>query len=379
MSTGGVKIVMKEKMLAFAKLTGGFALARRMLPKHLRILAYHGLWTTPGFEFGNRLFINPDQFERRMRWLTKSRHPVLDLDHAIEALATGTLPDNSVVITIDDGWKSSYTHMLPILEQLRLPATIYVTTWYADKQFPVLNVALNYVLQRSTVPGFTWCSPTAPELKVELGATEHRELIALKLDRMLQELPRVDDRLREFREICRLAEVPTEPWWSEGQFHLMNREEIRCAGLRGMDIQLHTHRHRNIDYDIKSLPNEILKNRSVLSQACGSDKFFHFCYPNGRYDAAASEVLLAAGIRSAVLTEQGLNPPGANPYALRRFLDGRSVTQTEFEAYMCGALDLYAATAKKSHGPPVRDTGEILAGGGGNAFLSVCRTSSENS
>jgi peptidoglycan/xylan/chitin deacetylase (PgdA/CDA1 family) len=347
MFTRGMRNAAKQKLLEFVKMSGGFSLARRALPRHLRILAYHGLWITPGFQFGDRLFMSPDQFERRMYWLKKSGYPVLDLDQALSALANRTLPDNSVVITIDDGWKSTYTHMLPILEQFKLPATVYITSWYAEKQCPVLNVALNYVLQRSTVAGFTWRSPIHPELTVRLGDPQDRQVTALKLDRMLHDLPTVGERLHELREICELVDVPTEPWWTEGQFHIMNREEIKLAYQHGLNIQLHTHRHKNIDVEAASLPAELSQNRSFLGEACGSEQLYHFCYPNGRYHSAASEVLVHAGIRSAVINGGGLNAPGADPYSLRRFLDGRSVTQAEFEAYMCGALDLYASAARR--------------------------------
>ena len=280
-----------------------------------------------------------------MRWLKESGYPILDLDQAVTALINRTLPNNSVVITIDDGWKSTYTHMLPILEKFQLPATVYVTSWYADKQSPVLNVALNYVLQRSTVPGFTWRSPIHPELTVQLGDAHNREMTATKLHQMLHDLPTLVERLQELRAICKLVDVPTEPWWSEGQFHLMSREDIKLAYQRGLDIQLHTHRHRNIDVELPSLQAELLDNRDFLFEACGSDHLSHFCYPNGRYNPAASEVLAHAGIKSAVINGHGLNPPGTDPYALQRFLDGRSVTQAEFEAYMCGALDLYTSAA----------------------------------
>jgi hypothetical protein len=43
-------------------------------------------------------------------------------------------------------------------------------------------------------------------------------------------------------------------------------------------------------------------------------------------------------VRSATLVEEGLNRPGANPYRLRRFLDGRSVSDAEFDAYLNGVL-----------------------------------------
>src|SRR5277367_1799468 len=124
-----------------------FAVSRRVSRKSLRILAYHGLWTTPGYQYGNHLFMQPEQFERRMSWLRNSRYPVLPLDEAVQRLDDGSLPDHAVVITIDDGWSSTYTHMLPILEELGLPATVYITTWYSDNQLPVVNVAVDYILR----------------------------------------------------------------------------------------------------------------------------------------------------------------------------------------------------------------------------------------
>jgi hypothetical protein len=53
-------------------------------------------------------------------------------------------------------------------------------------------------------------------------------------------------------------------------------------------------------------------------------------------------LLAACGVRSATLTEEGLNPPGANPFRLRRFLDGRSVSDAEFDAYLSGVLHFLA-------------------------------------
>src|SRR5579863_1338389 len=137
-----------EAALKFAKASGGFALSGLVARHRLRVLAYHGLWITPGFQFGDRLFIEPQQFEQRMRWLKKSKYKVLPLPDAVDALRSDSLPRDCVVITIDDGWKSTYTHMLPILESLRLPATVYVTTWYVENQAPTINVALRYILQR---------------------------------------------------------------------------------------------------------------------------------------------------------------------------------------------------------------------------------------
>jgi hypothetical protein len=49
-------------------------------------------------------------------------------------------------------------------------------------------------------------------------------------------------------------------------------------------------------------------------------------------------LLAAAGVHSATLVTEGLNAPGADPLALRRLLDGRRVSDAEFDAYLSGLL-----------------------------------------
>jgi peptidoglycan/xylan/chitin deacetylase (PgdA/CDA1 family) len=331
---------MKQRLLRIAKSMGGFELARRATSSRLRILGYHGIWTTPGDQFGEYVFITPEQFERRMVWLKRSRYTVIPLDEAIDALDRRRPIRNCVVLTIDDGWRSTYTHMLPVLEHLRLPATLYVTTWYVDRQAPIVNVAVNYVLQCSKLRCFTWADADGVCHSVQLGTSSEREMHAIQINKRLEKLPRLADRVDALRQVCALAEVPTEPWWSSGQFHLMSREEIRDAHRRGLDIQLHTHRHRGVRVYITSLGEEIADNREVLRKACGVDNFRHFCYPSGIYDPIARAILASSGVTSAVLSERGLNTAGADPYALRRLLDGRPVSDEEFEAYLSGVFEV---------------------------------------
>ena len=298
-----------------------FALSRRVSRKSLRILAYHGLWTTPGYQYGNHLFMRPEQFDRRMSWLRNSRYPVLPLAEAVQRLEDGSLPDHAVVITIDDGWSSTYSHMLPILEGLGLPATVYVTTWYADHQIPVVNVVVDYILRRAG-----------------RSPSERFAIIA-----EIVKLPALAQREQALRACAARFGVTTDEWWESRQFHLMSAAEIGAADRRGLDIQLHTHRHRSSDVASDHLEREIADNRAALARACGrpEQSFRHFCYPSGLAHSSAVAVLEAAGVGSATLAESGINPTGANPYRLRRFLDGRLVSEAAFEAYLSGAQALF--------------------------------------
>lgn len=313
---------MKQAVLSAADRFGLFALARRASTARLRILCYHGLWTTPGFQYGDRLFMPPEQFEQRMTRLKRSGYPVLGLDEAVTALREARLPANAVVITIDDGWASTHTHMLPVLEALGLPSTVYVTSWYVDRSLPVVNKAVDYLFARAGRD-----QKRAKPKAVEIDALPYEQ------------------REPALRDLSSSLGLPFD-WWEARQFHSMTAAEVGDCLRRGMDVQLHTHRHRAAP---ATLARELEENRALLAEWTGvpAAHFTHFCYPSGAYEPEAEPILAAQGIRSATLVEQGTNGRGTPLYRLRRFLDGRSVTDAEFDAYLSGALDVIDAAAAR--------------------------------
>lgn len=305
---------LKRTLLRLAGIAGLDALARRATARQLRILCYHGIWLLPGKSFGECLFVTPEQFERRMERLKRSGHPVLPLAEAVERLGADSLPDGAVAITIDDGWASTLTHMLPVLERLELPATLYATTWYSGRDLPVVNVAVHWLVRESKRTDF------------KAGA-----IIA-----GIDALP-VAQRLGALRRLGGSLGIGDE-WLDRRQFHIMTPAELAEAHRRGLDVQLHTHRHVDLATQVDALPREIEENRDFLRAALGDVPLDHFCHPTGSDHVRARAMLAAAGIKSSTLIAEGLNPPGADPLALRRLLDGRRVGEVEFDAYLSGTL-----------------------------------------
>ncbi len=308
----------KQALLKLASATGLAAAARRATAGRLRILCYHGLWVTPGHQFGDCLFIRPEQFEARMARIARSGLPVLPLGEAVERLGADSVPDGALVITIDDAWVSTYTHMLPVLERYGLPATLYATTWYSGRDLPVVNVAVDYLLD----------------------ASGRRDIDRDSAIEAIERLP-VEERLEAVRRFGAELGVP-EAWLETRQFNIMSGEELAEARRRGLDVQLHTHRHIDVATEVEKLPDELQENRAFLEAAGVAGPFDHFCYPSGASHARAARLLAAGGIRSATLVDQGINPPGADPFALRRFLDARHVGEAEFDAYLSGLLHYLA-------------------------------------
>lgn len=137
--------------LSAAKALGLFAVARRLTRKHLRIIAYHGGNFVDENTFRGGLFITTETFKKRIDYLKRVGYPVLPLAEAIELLQAGKLPDNSTVITIDDGWYSCLRELAPILKENNFCSTLYMSSYYMNYPFPVFNVAVDYAIWKSKV------------------------------------------------------------------------------------------------------------------------------------------------------------------------------------------------------------------------------------
>jgi len=89
----------------------------------LRVLTYHRF----GHAVRDPFCVAPDDFESQMRWLADERLAVSLAD--VEAFLAGRkdLPARAVLVTVDDGFESVLTEMLPILRAHAIPAVAYVS------------------------------------------------------------------------------------------------------------------------------------------------------------------------------------------------------------------------------------------------------------
>jgi peptidoglycan/xylan/chitin deacetylase (PgdA/CDA1 family) len=294
--------------------------------------------------------MSPPQFAARMALIDRLGYRVIGLDEGVQRHRQGRSSARDLVITIDDAWLGTYQHMLPELERRGFRATLYVTTYYVEAQRPVLNVLLGYLYSR----------PGAPQVVARLVPpdlpTEQRlpHLVAT-----LEALPTLDERWREVRRIAGLLSIDGDAFDGLARaFRLMNPDQVRDAADRGIDIQLHTHTHRMHGHVPELVAAEIELNRQRLATMLdrSPDSFRHFCYPSGEHDPVVFDAVNRSGVLSATTTEFGLNPASAHPLALRRILDGESLSDLEFEAMLSGFWGVVASLrrALSSWGPRQR-------------------------
>lgn len=324
-----------------ARMAGLFRLSRYLTRHHLRILCYHGAWMGSGSHFGNYLFISPEKFSRRISYINRNAYNVVPLDMAVKSIGEGRVEPSSVVITIDDGWYGTYRHMLPLLEAHAMPATIYVTTYYVVNPGPVLNILLRYIFDQCDFDEELLSEIENDALLkglVSLISSGKASEAADKAWCIIRELDTERERSAEVYRLAKLLKVDIDKAVDGRWFDLMTNEELVRAQERGIDIQLHTHRHILKGLTPESLRKEINDNLHCLEHVFpdAREKAWHFCYPGGLYKSNMIPILKELGIISATTTKEGLNRNSSGLFELSRISDGEDLTDLEFEAKICG-------------------------------------------
>src|SRR5437879_3061261 len=92
-------------------------------PSGATILCYHIVESPQD----PRMEISREVFRQQMRYLAMTGYAVIPLRDIYEYAAgnRATLPKNAVAITIDDGWRSTYTEAFPELTRRHFPFTVF--------------------------------------------------------------------------------------------------------------------------------------------------------------------------------------------------------------------------------------------------------------
>jgi peptidoglycan/xylan/chitin deacetylase (PgdA/CDA1 family) len=329
----------RDHFLRVSKALGLFRLARRVTPRGLRILCYHSVALENEHAFLPKMFVSPQTFEKRLRFLADHGFPVLPLGEAVSALRNGTLPAGATTITFDDALYGTYRLAWPLLRRFAMPATVYVTTYYVAKRAPVFGLLVEYMFWKTGRPSLDPRGLGVPSTgMIDLADPLAKTRAAADIVEHGETRCTEEERGALARALAERLDIDYDRVARERLFNLMTTEEIRELAAAGLDVQAHTHRHQfPEDEDIAQ--RELADNREVLEPLTGR-RLEHFCYPSGFWSERQWPWLAAGGFKSATTCEPGFNYAETPPLALRRFLDGEQISDLEFEAEMCGYKEL---------------------------------------
>ena len=311
---------LKLSILHAARALGLFSLSRALTSRGVRILCYHGIWLGKEGWPGDAMFMRRETFAQRLVALKALGYSVIPLSTAVKGLKGETeIPPSSVVVTIDDGWFSTYDSMVPALVKHGMPATLYCDTAHLLGGLPIAHVMARYCRM------LAGRAELAPEIEaLYKSATD-----------VSSPMP---DRLAATRDFCRSIGVDADAYVAHRVFGYMTAEELRETSRSGVEIELHTHNHTLGDMTQPRVTSEIDANRIELAKLLDREpaSFSHFCYPSGVTSGSAAAALGAIGIESSTTTENRIAFASDTVQLLPRFLDGEQVSAIEFEAEISG-------------------------------------------
>jgi peptidoglycan/xylan/chitin deacetylase (PgdA/CDA1 family) len=329
----------KRAALRVSKRLGMFAAVRdgRWRSRRLLILGYHGISLDDEHEWRPGLYMKPADFRERMALLRRGGYRVLPLDVAFRLLRENDLPRKSVVITFDDGFYDFYERAYPILREFDYPATVYLTTYYCRYNKPVFDVVCQYLLWKGQGVVADGRGIVGQAGTLDLRTPEGRASALAEIERFVStnSLP-AQEKDELAATLAERVRVDYAALRAKRILHLMNPDEARRVHAGGVDIQLHTHRHRTPS-DRALFLKEIADNRSAIQAITHSAaEPSHFCYPLGAYKPEHLPWLGEARITSAVTSDVGFASRLSTPLLLPRMLDTGSLSSVEFEAWLSG-------------------------------------------
>lgn len=260
--------------------------------------------------------ISTHTFRRQMEFI-RQRYAVLTLDQAVAVLRGQASTDRpAVVITFDDGYRNTYEQAWPVLRELGLPATVFITTGLIQSAQWLDHDLLYWYARQAKLLGL---SLRVPLVKAGLNLREVAELTAevepLQLCEQLVHMPNtrrqaVLERLRDF-----LGEPAPE---QQNDFALLDWTMIRAMAAEGMEFGAHTETHPILTLETAEAVEREMRGSKQRLEAQLGQPIQHFAYPNGCYNETVKALAQQVGFASAVTTERRINRRGSDVFALGR-------------------------------------------------------------
>ena len=289
------------------------------------ILMYHGFTDSKnhgGIENYQGKHINNELFRSQIAYINK-HYNVISLETYLECCKEGRrLPEKSIIITIDDGYKSNYAIAFPVFREFNIPATIFLTTdFVANKNFLWVD-RLEYTINNTQ----------AKNLRLKIGNDELSFPLNTKEDKIVcdkflrgklkwmehklieKTLTEVEDKLNAKIAVSKNVPKVYEP---------LDWEEI-CEMTKSSQVTIGSHTHQHLilaRYENSIIQKELTLSKEIIEEETGINTRL-FCYPNGAsgdFNAKTKQLIKESGYSCALTTVNGMENEFSDLFELKRF------------------------------------------------------------
>lgn len=352
-----------KEIAAAACVASGLArAATRLNRRKALVLLYHGVHggeIDPVRNYDD-LHVRAGRFRAQMRYIA-SRYRVVPLDRILEPRSEAD-GRPLAAITFDDGYGGLFLHARPVLRELGLPATVFVTTDFLEgRGVPWWD---RLAAMAAASPRRELCTDLAGSRSLPLGtAAQKREALRV-LTRELLALPpaRREAALGELAcafGVAGTARFETPPSLTADQLRTLSEAEMTVGG--------HGCTHDSfLHLDRAQLAAELARSKAALEAVTGGPVRW-LAYPYGQFGPEAAAAAKEAGYVAAVTAiEEGLNDGIPDPFAVRRIGVSDSVSFMRFIVAVSGLRDMMRRWRKEDRDArhPASDRRAVVPGPG---------------
>jgi len=274
----------------------------------------------PVFLFHN----TPPGFEAYLKILKSAKVHTYTFSEMYEIHTQGLhLQTNSCLLTFDDGYVDNFYYAFPLLKRFKMKATIFINTYYIDKDPDYLTWSQIKQMYSSGLVDFELHShrhlPVFTDNKVIRYATE-TDLSNKELQYLYKNLLKKGDPI--FRARSAYSEkgiVLTDSFFKDRDISALRFESDEEAEKRVTD--------------------DITLNKLHIKMNLGKEAHF-FCWPWGHQSVFGKSVIRKSGITGFVTTRKGSNPRRFNLEHIYR-IEHRVYTPVKFWVTLKACQNLF--------------------------------------
>lgn len=256
-------------------------------------------------------------FNEQLKYLNK-HYTFITMELIIDAIDNNTkLPENSVLLTFDDGYSDHFKYVFPVLDKYKIQGTFFAPV-KAITQHEVLDVnKIHFIL--ASEPDKT---KIISEIKSELNKysklfnlldfSEYYKKLAFPnrfdtadvifIKRLLQVELNEDVRKIITNNLFNKIVGINEEAFSRDLY--MDVEQLQCMQRNGMHIGSHGYDHYWLGHlDKETQKSEIIKSLDFLKEIGCDINNWTMCYPFGNYNDITLDLLKEFKCKLAVTTE----------------------------------------------------------------------------
>jgi peptidoglycan/xylan/chitin deacetylase (PgdA/CDA1 family) len=320
------------------------AALRMSMLTEVTILAYHRVldnWNEKNFPFDPELIsASTNEFRWQMKYVRDRYTPITFEALGAHLEGKNTLPSKPLIVTFDDGFDDNYIHAFPILRELELQATFFISTGYIGQSRTFWFDWLHYLVKRYLpVRTIRFC-------ELELPQTRATKQIEDQIGNVLAYAKRLPDIQLRSALVALEKMIGIEyPQSGFPESLPLNWEQVREMSANGQEFGSHSASHPVLtNLTPEMLQVELINSKARLEEEIQRPVIV-MSYPDGNSLAFNDNVIDAvrnAGYRFGASYVGGTNNLNQlHHFRLKRLHVERDTTREDFEG-MLACPELFA-------------------------------------